>query len=180
MGSGAYPADLDRVVSLPAGGQLHVRPIRLDDAARLQAFHARLSRSSIFFRFFSHVPVLTDARAAYFTSVDYERRMALVAVEGAGDDEAIMGVARYDMLEDGRAEFALIVEDRVQRHGVGKALFWALVAAARERGILTLVANVLTENQRMLRFLAESGLPLHRRRRHDYLEVDVDLTEPPA
>ena len=85
--------------------------------------------------------------------------MALVAVEGAGDDEAIMGVARYDMLEDGRAEFALIVEDRVQRHGVGKALFWALVAAARERGILTLVANVLTENQRMLRFLAESGLP---------------------
>jgi RimJ/RimL family protein N-acetyltransferase len=180
VGTNAYPAELDRDVSLPSGGRLHVRPIRPDDAARLQAFHGRLSRSSIFFRFFSHVSVLTDERAAYFTTIDYQRRMALVAVEGDGDSEAIIGVARYDLLDDGRAELGLIVEDRFQRHGVGKALFWALVAAARARGVQTLVANILPENERMLGLLTDSGLPLHRHRKRDYVEVDVDLTEPPA
>ena len=180
VGTSAYPAQLERDVSLADGGRLHVRPIRPDDAARLQAFHGRLSRGSIFFRFFSHVPVLTDERAAYFTTIDYERRMALVGVEGAGGGELIVGVARYDLLDDGRAELGLIVEDRVQRRGVGKALFWALVAAARERGVRTLVADVLPENDRMLRLLVSTGLPIHRRRMRDYVEVNVDLSEPPA
>lgn len=180
MAATAYPADLERDVSVPDGGTLRIRPIRPDDAARLQAFHGRLSRSSIFFRFFSHVAELSDARAAYFTTVDYLRRMALVAVDGVGEDEQIVGVIRYDLLDNGRAELGLIVEDRFQRHGVGKALFWALVAAARERGVQTLVANVMPENQRMLRFLTGIGLPVHHRRKHDFIEVDVDLTEPPA
>jgi RimJ/RimL family protein N-acetyltransferase len=175
-----YPAELERDVRLPVGGSLHVRPIRPDDANRLQALHGRLSRASIFFRFFSHLPVLTDARAAYFTNVDYQRRMALVAVEGSGEDEQIIGVARYDLVDDGRGEIGLIVEDRFQRHGVGKTLFWALVAAARDRGVPALVANVLPENDRMLRLLADSGLPLHRRRLRDYVEITADLSEPPA
>jgi RimJ/RimL family protein N-acetyltransferase len=180
VGTSAYPAELDRTVSLPDGGRLHVRPIRPDDAVRLQGFHGRLSRSSIFFRFFSHVAVLTNERAAYFTNLDYDRRMALVAVEDVGDDEAIIGVIRYDRLDDGRAELGLIVEDRFQRHGVGRALFWEIVAAARERGVQTFVANVLPENDRILRLLSDSGLPIHRHRKRDYVEVDVDLTEPPS
>src|SRR6478752_6603262 len=78
---GVYPADLERDVPLRDGGTIHVRPIKADDVTRLQAFHGRLSRDSIFFRFFSPLPVLTDERAAYFTTVDYDHRLAIVAVE---------------------------------------------------------------------------------------------------
>ena len=97
-----------------------------------------------------------------------------MATEGTGPDEQIVGVGRYDRIDDEwapdtRAEFALIVEDRVQHHGIGSVLFWALVDVARARGLTTLVAEVLAENRRMLNLLRESGLADDRppRRRHD-------------
>src|SRR5918999_836335 len=130
MGESASAADLAPVTPIPErdaplrdGGLVHLRPIRPDDVQRLQAFHGRLSRDSIYLRFFSPLPVLTDERAAYFTTLDYDRRVAIVATEGAGAGEQILGVVRYDRIDDewapdDRAEFALIVEDRVQHRGI--------------------------------------------------------------
>ena len=191
MVAGAYPAELERDAPLRRGGTVHLRPIRQEDAPRLQAFHGRLSRDSIVMRFFSPLPVLTDERAAYFTNLDYDRRMALVATEPAADqvmsgepaneDERIIGVARYDRLDDEwapdtRAEFALIVEDRVQHHGIGSVLFRALVEVARARGIETFVAEVLAENRRMLNLWRGSGLPMTARRAGSAIHAELDLT----
>lgn len=183
MGHDAYPVELERDVTLSDGSQIHLRPIRPDDAPRLQALHGRLSRDSIYFRFFSPLPVLTDARAEFFANVDYQRRLALVAVDRADDtgrsfpDEQIVGVSRYDLDDHGRAEVAIVVEDRFQRHGVGTTLFWAILDAARARGITTAIANVLPENSRMLRMLQESGLARRRRRMGGYLAIELDLTQ---
>src|SRR5258706_309275 len=66
-----------------------IRPIRPDDAARLQAFHQRLSAESIYLRWLSAHPVLTDEEAAAMTQLDYSSRMAFVAVvptAGPGPD----------------------------------------------------------------------------------------------
>src|SRR4051812_7839814 len=104
VGKDASPAELERDVTLPDGSQIHLRAIRPDDAPRLQALHGRLSRDSIYLRFFSPLPVLTDARAAFFANVDYQTRLAIVAVDCPGSagepdqplpDEQIVGVARY-------------------------------------------------------------------------------------
>jgi RimJ/RimL family protein N-acetyltransferase len=184
MVEGAYPVDLERDVPLRDGGSVHLRPIRPDDAPRLQAFHGRLSRDSIFMRFFSPLPVLTDERAAYFAIIDYDRRLAIVAIERAGEDQLIVGVVRYDRIDvksaaDDRAELALIVEDRVQHHGIGTILFWALVDAARARGVNTFIAEVLAENRRMLNLLRESGLPIRQRRAGNAIHVELDLTPSP-
>jgi GNAT superfamily N-acetyltransferase len=175
MDGEVYPGDLEHDVVLRDGQCVRLRPIRPDDVSRLQAFHGRLSGDSIFYRFFSPLPVLTDERAAYFTAVDFDQRLAIVAVERSGEDEAIVGVARYDRDDVGGAEFALIVEDRVQHHGIGSALFRALVEAARRRGIRTLAADVLAENRRMLRLLRASGLPIRSRRARDLIRVELDL-----
>ena len=173
-----YPSELEADVPLRHGGSIHVRPIRPDDAARLQAFHRRLSRDSIFFRFFSHLPELSDERAAYFTRIDYRSRMALVAVcPGTDGDEEIAGVIRYDVIAPGRAEMALIVEDRYQHHGIGAALFDQLMVASRRGGIGTILADVLAENWRMLRFLRESGYPIITRRHADVVRAELTVTE---
>jgi GNAT superfamily N-acetyltransferase len=172
------PADLGQEVSLRDGGTLHLRPIRPDDTGRLIALHGRLSRDSIVMRFFSPMPVLTEERARYFTTLDFDRRLAIVAVEGTGDDEQIVGVGRYDRSDETSAEFALIVEDRLQHHGIGSVLFWALVRAARARGLTTLTAEVLAENRRMLTFLRETGLPTKSRRAGTAIHLDLDLTSP--
>ena len=98
-----------------------------------------------------------------------------MAVEGDGDDEQIVGVVRYDRQETDAAEFALVVEDRLQHHGVGSALFRALVEAARRRGIRTLQADILAENRPMLGLLRESGLPMRSRRSGAAIRVELDL-----
>jgi GNAT superfamily N-acetyltransferase len=172
------PVDLDQEFPLRDGGTLHLRPIRPDDTARLIALHGRLSRDSIVMRFFSPMPVLTEERARYFTTLDFDRRLAIVAVEGTGADEQIVGVGRYDRSDETTAEFALIVEDRLQHHGIGSILFWALVRAARARGIDTLVAEVLAENRRMLAFLRDTGLPMRSRRTGTAIHLELDLTPP--
>jgi GNAT superfamily N-acetyltransferase len=174
-----YPVELERTVTLRDGSTIGLRPIRSDDVGRLKAFHGRLSRDSIFFRFFSPLPVLTDARAAYFTTVDYDRRLALVATDGSGDAEVILGVARYDRVDEERAEVALIVEDRMQQHGIGSVLLAAIVDAARTRGVRVLSADVLSENRRMLRLLRASGLRTRSRRVHEAIHLELDLTAVP-
>lgn len=197
--AGRYPNELERDAPLRGGGSVRLRPIRPDDLGRLKAFHGRLSRDSLFYRFFSPMPYLSDERAAHFTTVDYDRRLALVAIEppvepaepqaapasnvgletADSGDERIVGVARYDRTGDDEAELALIVEDRLQHRGIGSALFWALVAVARARGVKRLTAEVLAENRRMLDLLRESGLPMQARRAGTAIHVALDLEQGP-
>jgi RimJ/RimL family protein N-acetyltransferase len=177
MDADRYPAELERIVQLRGGRVIRLRPIRPSDASRLQALHGRLSRETIYSRFFSHLPVLTDQRAAYFTTVDYDQRLAIVAVEDTGADEEIVGVARYDRQDDGTAELGLLVEDRVHGLGIGSVLLAAIIDAARQRGVPAIVADVLGENARMLHLLRETHLPYRTSRRREVIRVTLDLTD---
>src|SRR5688572_15629810 len=87
-----YPAAFEADVVLSVGATVHVRPIRPDAAPRLVAFHERQSPESIYFRYFSPRPRLSDRDVERLTTVDYTDRFALVAQRG--DD--LIGVARYD------------------------------------------------------------------------------------
>src|SRR5258707_15164453 len=87
-----YPSGFEADVVRPDGATAHVRPIRPDDGPRILAFHGRQSAQSIYYRYFSPRPRLTDREVDQMTAVDYVDRMALVALRG--DD--LIGVARYD------------------------------------------------------------------------------------
>ena len=65
-------------VVLGDGESALVRPIRPDDAPALAAFHDRQSRDSIYRRYFSPKPHLSDADLRHFTEVDFVDRVALV------------------------------------------------------------------------------------------------------
>jgi GNAT superfamily N-acetyltransferase len=134
---------------------MHLRPIRGDDGPGLLALYDRLSPESLYFRFFAF-PDKDPAKAEYLTHVDYDRRYALVA-ETAG---AIVGVARWERFADrpSHAEVAFTVADDVQGRGLGSLLFWRLAALARARGIAVFEAEVLKNNERMLRLFARTGL----------------------
>jgi RimJ/RimL family protein N-acetyltransferase len=149
--AGAYPADLAREVTGRDGARVRLRPIRPDDAPRLQALHARLSRETIYQRFFGATPRLPTPWAHFLAEVDYRRRLALVLEHGPDDDPELIGVGRYEpTAEPDTAEVAFVVEDRWQGKGLGTVLFTALLAAARDRGIRRFRADVLADNRRML------------------------------
>jgi L-amino acid N-acyltransferase YncA len=138
---------------------LQVRPIAPADADRLRRFHARLSPTSVRFRFFAAYPELQDRDVAYFTECDQVDRVALVAVtEQCGGE--IVGVSRFDRLADRTtAEVAFVVRDDFQHHGVGRLLLDHLAAAAREQGVHRFVAVVLADNAPMRKLFSDSGYP---------------------
>ena len=75
-----YPARWETEVVLSDGGTIAIRPIRPDDAERILTFHERQSPESIYFRFFSPRPRLSERDVARFTQVDYVDRMAFVGL----------------------------------------------------------------------------------------------------
>lgn len=163
---------------LRGGGTAHVRAIRPEDTERLRAFHRQLSPESITFRFFRYLPELFLKEAERFTHVDYERRMALVATAGSGEDEEILGVVRYEYIRPETAEVAFVVEDHWQGHGIATALLHRLAAYARRQGYTTLVAITMGNNSRMIEVLRNSGFPCTAHYRTGEVEVHMDITWP--
>jgi acetyltransferase len=153
-----YPVEMVADVTLDDGRHLRVRPIRPEDAEMERAFVNGLSEESRFFRFFYRLHELTPAMLARFTQIDYDREVALVAVDEAGAAPVIVGVARYVMsLDQEAAEFAVVVADAWHGQGVARNLMARLVAYAKARGLRRLEGRVLRSNRSMLAFSAALG-----------------------
>jgi RimJ/RimL family protein N-acetyltransferase len=147
-----YPVNLECEVTTLLGTTVRVRPIRPEDANRLVDFHRGLSPQSVYFRFFSPHPKLSEAEIERFTHVDYADRLALV-VEVAGE---LVAVGRYDRISGTEAEVAFVVTDAWQHHGIATLLLELLAQAAWACGIDTFVASTLPDNRDMLGVFAHS------------------------
>jgi len=153
--------DSDELERDVVSGALHylIRAIVPGDAYMLAAFHAHLSPESRYLRFFSYHPVLSQAELHRFTHVDYDRRLALVAIA----DDRIIGVGRYERQpRTSDAEVAFVVADEFHHHGIATVLLDQLVLAARRRGITAFVAQTMWENHDMLAVFIHSGFDVVR------------------
>lgn len=165
-------------VNLHDGMPLTIRPIQPDDSPRLQALHSRLSPESIYLRFLGMHPILTQREAERLANVDYQTRMAFVATLEEAGEEIIVAVARYDVIRPDRpevAEAAIVVEDRYQGQGLGSILLDRLLAYARAHGVRTFVAEISAENERMMRFVQRSGLPVEKKLEDRVWEVQLNI-----
>ena len=170
----SYPDHWEADVVLADGGTAHLRPIRSGDADLLRAFHSRLSPESIYYRFFSPRPRLTDREIEHFTTVDYQDRVALICTVG---DEmvAVVRYDKYDKTDTSRAEVAFLVEDAHQGRGLGPILLEHIAAAARERGVRRFVAHVLPDNRRMIKVFREAGYEAEQRYEEGAIQLVLDL-----
>lgn len=170
----AYPRQWEADVVLTDGGTAHLRPIRADDADRLRALHSRLSQETVYNRFFSFRPVLSDADVARFTQVDHDDRVAVVATLHG----EIIGVVRYDRLPGTQnGEVAFVVEDAHQGRGLGPVLLEHLAAAGRERGIVRFTADTLPTNRAMLAVFRTAGFGVHRVLADGYVELSFPIQQ---
>jgi GNAT superfamily N-acetyltransferase len=175
-GAGAPLAEEDSgTVELTDATSVPYRAIAPQNAAALQRFHHRLSKHSVYLRYFGAKPELSDRKASYFTNVDGTNRFALVALDPEREGEIIAVVSFAREGDTDRAEFAAAVADRWQGRGLGLALTRRLIEAALKRGIRVFTGMVLFENKRMLNLLRDLGLP-ERLRYEDGVEfVEIEL-----
>jgi GNAT superfamily N-acetyltransferase len=177
---GSDPEQYRTVVVLRDGSALLLRSIRPDDEDRLLALFSRFSRHTVYLRFHHVLTHMSREEVARFCTVDYDNSMALVGTVGEGSEEEIIAVGRYARPPYGdTAEVAFVVEDAHQRKGIGTHLLKHLAEVARKRGVRFFEADVLIENQEMVKVLTDSGFRLDKKLEYGVYRVVLDLTPIP-
>jgi acyl-CoA synthetase (NDP forming)/GNAT superfamily N-acetyltransferase len=158
-----------------ADGQVGLlRPLGPDDQDAVLRLHESLDERDRYFRFFGPLPPRVNDLVLGMTAPVDVRHASM----GAFLHEELIGVAHYEVLaEPTEAEVALAVSGTVQAHGVGTLLLDHLVSLARRHGVRRFVAEVLTENGRMLRVFADCGLPHRVRGEGSVTHVELVLDE---
>lgn len=171
-GAVRYPIELECRWTTKLGTEVHVRPIRGDDAPRLLVFHRQLSPTSVYRRHFFLHPELSEAEVEHFTHVDYVDRLALIAEDG----DQLIAVGRYDRSPGStEAEVAFVVADAYQKLGIGTMLLDHLAYAARPNGITTFVASTLADNRNMVDVFLHSGYGITTTSSHGVIAVRLTL-----
>ncbi len=152
-----------------------MRPIRPDDRDALQGFHVAQSQRSTYMRFFATMERLSERDLSRFTETDNVDRVAIVATITRDGVEVIVGVARFDRIEQDEAEVAFNISDSLQGRGLGSVLLEHVAAAAREVGIRKFYAEVLPQNGRMLSVFKEAGYAQAQHVDDGIVTVTVDL-----
>ena len=153
-----YPSELETQATTRTGLQILLRPIKHSDGPLLKRFFYTLSPESVYNRFLSPIHEVTDEQVRPFVEIDYDQKMAIAAVQTKGDEEEILGVARYFKHEDGQgADVAVVVSDAMQNQGIGSLLLNRLTDVAKSRGITHFSSTVDPQNMRLLRFAKSLG-----------------------
>jgi acetyltransferase len=154
-----YPAHLVESWQLGDGTPVTIRPIRAADLLLERAFVVGLSPHTRYQRLLS-ARKLMPGELKRLTDIDYRREMALVAVATIGGVPQELGVARYvrdDEHGPHGADFAIVVADRWQGHGICEKLLRSLLSAAVKDGIDVVGGITLSTNAAMIALARKLG-----------------------
>jgi acetyltransferase len=161
-----YPLQYRGEWSAPDGTSFSIRPIRPEDEPLMVQFHGTLSEETVYARYFTYLKLsqrTAHERLTRICFIDYNREMALVAERQDPDSGAaeIVGVGRLSKAHGrNEAEFAILVSDSWQRHGLGGELLRRLVQVGRDEGLDRIYAEMLGSNAGMRRASQAAGFSL--------------------
>ena len=128
-----------------------------------QAFVRGLSEESRYFRFMAQTRELSPEMLRHFINPDPVREAALIVTvprDGGGAEEET-AVGRYAMNPGNEScEFAIVVADAWQVHGIATRLMQALMKHAAGRGIKRMEGFVMASNVKMLEFMRFLGFEI--------------------
>lgn len=158
-----YPRQWVKEVTLRDGQQITIRPILPRDAYMMADFVKNLSHESRYFRFIANISELTPRMIASLSHIDYDREMALIAVGEKDGEQIMMGAARFsDNFDAKSCEFAVVIGDDYQGHGLAALLMRRLFLVAHFKGLKEMQGTVLSENKRMIEFCRRIGFSIKR------------------
>jgi acetyltransferase len=160
---GPYPEEDESHMVSVDGRRIFIRPVKPEDAPLFTALFKVLSPTTIYYRFFGMLKELKPEMLARFTQIDYDREVALVAIDEDSQTDSMLGVARIIGDPDGKTgEFAVLVGDAWQGQGIGSNLLEKCLSIAEKRGFKTVHGIVLRENRNMLALGKKLGFEIKR------------------
>ena len=145
------------------GTEFLIRPIRPEDEPLMIRLHEELSDETVSARYFTYMKLsqrTAHERLTRICFIDYDREMALVATapDPDGGESRIVAVGRLSKAHGrNEAEFAILVSDAWQKHGLGGELLRRLVAVGRDDGLDRIFAEMLASNTGMRRTSEAAG-----------------------
>ena len=173
-----YPAQYELCTTTKTGQRLLIRPIQPEDAELFVELFKSLSPTSVYFRFFRHMKELTPEMLAMLTQVDYDRHMALVALDESASPEKMLGVARIIGAPDlSETEFSIMISEPWQGKGVGAQLLLNLLKVAKQQGAAKVWGTVLRENTQMQQLGKKCGFALKYNSEEGTYDLTIDLSQ---
>lgn len=157
------------------GSSVQIRALLPSDRAEMLAAIGRASSETLYRRFLAPKRSLSESEVEFFLNVDFKSHVALVAVLSDGEQQRIVGGGRYIVSEDGRAEVAFAVDDQYQKLSIATHLIAHLIEIARAAGLKEFIAEVLPENEPMLKIFRRCGLAMTTRREQGVIHVTLAL-----
>jgi acetyltransferase len=176
-----YPKELEQHLDWN-GRALSIRPIRPEDETALGDLLNALAPEDARMRFFNTMRNLPRSQLARFTQIDYDREMALVAIERCSDGvERSLGEVRVVADPDSVfADFAIVVRSDLKGQGLGRLLLQSIIDYARSRGIGELRGETLSGNARMQQLAKDLGFQLKTGIESGSVDLCLTLREPPV
>lgn len=146
------PADADEhwIEPLKYGTHVLIRPLQEQDREREFQFIKHLSAGSRRSRFLGTFSEADAPLMDRMMDLDYQNRMAYVALVHENGQLLEIGVSRYAATPGaGQCECAITVADEWQRRGLGTLLGRHLIDAARRNGFKTMTSTDLASNYGM-------------------------------
>lgn len=153
-----YPSHFIFEASLKDGTKIFIRPIKPEDEPLMAELFYTLSEETIRFRFHQIKKSISHEELVRYCQIDYDREMALVAVQKENGREKIIGVVRLNKYPDEEtAEMAVVVGDPWQGKGLGKILSEKMLSVAGDMYLKRIRMHILKENEKMLTLAQKLG-----------------------
>ncbi|MGQ9566118.1 MAG: bifunctional acetate--CoA ligase family protein/GNAT family N-acetyltransferase [Candidatus Bathyarchaeales archaeon] len=152
-----YPKKYVCQWQLKDGTTVLLRPIKPEDEPLLDELFKSLSEETMRLRFFQVIKDMTHETLTRYCNLDYDREVAIVA-ETQQDKRRLIGVGRVILEPGGKnGEFAVVVGDQWQGHGLGSKLIDCIIQIGKDAGLETIYGYVISDNTKMINLCTKKG-----------------------
>ncbi|WP_285577095.1 GNAT family N-acetyltransferase [Geothrix limicola] len=167
-------------VLLKDGQGILLRVAVPDDVERVAAFIRSLSAESMAMRFMGGVAGVSRKFVEELCDPNLRLRACLLAVEGEGEEQKILGLGNYVGGGGAVAEVAFMIGDAHQGRGIGTLVLERLAGMAAGAGYLGFEAELLTRNEKMANVFRDTGFETRRAMEGGIIHVQFPLSAPEA
>lgn len=172
-----YPSEIEIRHLFKDDLQVRFRAIKPSDEDMMRRLFYRFSDKAIYYRYFSPIKTMPHAKMQAYVNVDYRDVLSVVGLVGEPGHQTIIAEARIAKYPDKPfVDIAFVVDEDYQGHGIATFLFQMLARLAKERGAVTMTADVLSSNRAMLKVFEKGDFPVTAKLEGGAYALEIDLT----